>query len=67
MNHRLWNPLIEFFNVESIDTFCNSSRIPLNMFRDKASILMEARSKRMPNLATSVVGFGLVSVKQIIE
>ena len=34
------------------------------MFRDKASILMEARSKRMPNFTTSVVGFGPVPVKQ---
>ncbi len=34
------------------------------MFRDKASILMEARSKRKPSLATKVVGFGLVTVDQ---
>jgi len=34
------------------------------MFRDKASILMEAKSKRKPSLATVVVGFGLVSVNQ---
>jgi len=40
------------------------SRIPSNMFRDKASILMEAKSKREPISATSVVGIGLVSVKQ---
>lgn len=37
------------------------------MFRDKASILMEARAKRMPNFATAVVGFGLVSVQQKID
>jgi len=34
------------------------------MFRDKASILMEARAKRKPILATEVVGFGLVTVEQ---
>ena len=34
------------------------------MFRDKASILMEARAKRKPSLATKVVGFGLVTVDQ---
>jgi hypothetical protein len=34
------------------------------MFRDKASILMEAKSKRKPISATSVVGIGLVSVDQ---
>jgi hypothetical protein len=34
------------------------------MFRDKASILMEAKSKRKPGSTTSVVGFGLVFVKQ---
>jgi hypothetical protein len=34
------------------------------MFRDHASILMEARSKRKPILATKVVGFGHVSVEQ---
>jgi hypothetical protein len=33
------------------------------MFRDKASILMEARAKRQPSLATKVVGFGLVTVQ----
>jgi hypothetical protein len=41
-----------------------TGRIPSNMFRDKASILMEAKSKRKPISATSVVGTGLVSVKQ---
>jgi hypothetical protein len=46
-----------------IDSFHISSRIPPNMFRDKASILMEARAKRKPSLATKVVGFGLVSVQ----
>jgi hypothetical protein len=34
------------------------------MYRDRASILMEAKSKRKPISATSVVGIGLVSVKQ---
>jgi hypothetical protein len=34
------------------------------MFRDRASILMEAKSKRKPITATTVVGIGLVSVKQ---
>jgi hypothetical protein len=35
-----------------------------NMFRDKASILMEAKSKRKPSSATLVVGSGLVLVNQ---
>jgi hypothetical protein len=34
------------------------------MFRDHASILMEAKSKRKPISSTYVVGIGLVSVKQ---
>jgi hypothetical protein len=34
------------------------------MFRDKASILMEANAKRKPISTTSVVGTGLVSVDQ---
>jgi hypothetical protein len=34
------------------------------MFRDKASIVIEAKSKRKPISTTSVVGIGLVSVKQ---
>jgi len=34
------------------------------MFRDKASILMEANAKRKPISTTSVVGIGLVSVDQ---
>jgi hypothetical protein len=34
------------------------------MFRDKASILMEAKAKRKPISATSVVGTGLVSVRK---
>jgi hypothetical protein len=37
------------------------------MFRDQASILMEAKSKRKPSSATSVVGLGLVLVKQEID
>ncbi len=50
--------------VKAIDTFLNSSKIQPNMFRDQASILMEAKSKRKPSSATSVVGFGLVLIKQ---
>jgi hypothetical protein len=34
------------------------------MFRDRASILMEAKAKRLPNSATSVAGLGLVSVEE---
>jgi hypothetical protein len=34
------------------------------MFRDQAIFLMEAKSKRKPISATSVVGTGLASVKQ---
>jgi hypothetical protein len=34
------------------------------MYRDRASILMEAKSKRKPISATLVVGIGLVAVKQ---
>jgi hypothetical protein len=37
------------------------------MFRDQASILMEANSKRKPISTTSVVGIGLVSVYQMKE
>jgi hypothetical protein len=37
------------------------------MFRDRASILMQAKAKRMPTSATSVDGFGLVSVKQNMD
>jgi hypothetical protein len=50
--------------VKTIDTMFISSKIQSNMFRDKTSILMEAKSKRKPSSATSVVGFGLVLVKQ---
>jgi len=50
--------------IKIIDIFFMRSRIPPNMFRDKASILMEANAKRKPISATSVVGIGLVSVKQ---
>jgi hypothetical protein len=35
------------------------------MFRDRASILMEAKSKRKPDAATVVVGFGPVSVRRV--
>jgi len=34
------------------------------MFRDQASILMEAKTKRKPMSTTAVVGSGHVSVKQ---
>jgi hypothetical protein len=34
------------------------------MFRDRASILMEAKAKRKPFSTTSVVGIGHVSVEQ---
>jgi hypothetical protein len=50
--------------AKRVDTLFNRSKIRLNMFRDKASILMEAKSKRKPSSATSVVGFGLVLIKQ---
>jgi len=50
--------------LKIIDIFLMRSRIPPNMFRDKASILMEAKAKRKPISATAVVGIGLVSVKQ---
>jgi hypothetical protein len=41
-----------------------SSTIRPNMYRDHASILMEAKAKRKPISATFVVGIGLVSVNQ---
>jgi hypothetical protein len=53
--------------VKGIDTSLISSTMQPNMFRDKASILMEAKSKRKPNSATPVVGSGLVLVKQEID
>jgi hypothetical protein len=37
------------------------------MFRDRASILMQAKAKRMPTSATPVVGLGLVSVQQKMD
>ena len=55
---------IQMGNIENIDIFFIRSRIPPNMFRDKASILMEAKAKRKPSSTTSVVGFGLVLIKQ---
>jgi hypothetical protein len=58
------SPQMGTLPVERIDTLLNSSKIQPNMFRDKASILMEAKSKRKPSSATSVVGFGLVLIKQ---
>ena len=43
----------------------NSSKIQPNMFRDQASILMEAKAKRKPSLwRWSAIGFGLVLIKQ---
>ena len=51
-------------SYKNIDIFFLRSRIPPNMYRDRAGILMEAKSKRKPISATSVVGIGLVSVKQ---
>jgi len=53
--------------LKIIDSFFFSSRILSNMFRDRASILMQAKAKRMPTSATTVVGFGLVSVKQKMD
>ena len=50
--------------IKIIDIFLMRSRIPPNMFRDKASILMEANAKRKPTPTTSVVGFGLVLIEQ---
>jgi hypothetical protein len=51
-------------SIQTIDTFCRQSKIQPNMFRDRASILIEAKPKRKPNSAAPVVGFGLVLVKQ---
>jgi len=50
-----------------IDSLYIRSKILSTMFRDRASILMEAKAKRKPTSATSVVGFGLVSVDQEIK
>jgi hypothetical protein len=61
---RVFDKVVEKLLCKIIDSFHISSRIPPNMFRDKASILMEARAKRKPSLATKVVGFGLVTVEQ---
>lgn len=52
------------FKQKNIDSFHIDSKIQPNMFRDKASILMEAKSKRKPVSTTSVVGIGHVSVEQ---
>ena len=51
-------------SYENIDIFLVRSRIPPNMYRDRANLLMEAKSKRKPISATLVVGIGLVLVKQ---
>ncbi len=50
-----------------IDSLYIRSKILSNMFRDRASILMEAKAKRKPISTTSVVGFGHVSVEQEIK
>jgi hypothetical protein len=50
--------------IKTIDTLLNSSKIQPNMSRDQASILMEAKSKRKPSSATSVVGFWACLVEQ---
>jgi len=50
--------------LKIIDIFSTTSRIAPNMFRDHASILMEAKAKRKPNSATAVAGFGLFLVEQ---
>jgi hypothetical protein len=47
-----------------IDISSYAGRILPNMFRDHASILMEAKSKRKPTFTTAVVGSGHVSVNQ---
>ncbi len=52
-----------FLAIKTLDSFHLRSRIRPNMFRDRAAILMEAKAKRLPSSATSVVGFGLVSVE----
>ena len=57
------DPVPKFPILKTIDSFHIGSRIAPNMFRDKASILMEARAKRKPILATKVVGFGHVTVQ----
>jgi hypothetical protein len=51
-------------SYKNIDIFFMRSRIPPNMYRDRASILVEAKSKRKPISATLVAGIGLVSVQQ---
>jgi len=56
--------LIQMGNIQTIDSFHIGSKIRPNMFRDHASILMEAKAKRKPVSATKVVGIGLVSVQQ---
>jgi hypothetical protein len=53
--------------IGNIDSLYIRSKILSNMFRDRASILMEAKAKRKPTSATPVVGFGLVSVDQEIK
>jgi hypothetical protein len=53
-----------FGPYKNIDIFPLRSRIPSNMLQHQAPILMEAKSKRKPISATSVVGTGLVTVKQ---
>jgi hypothetical protein len=47
-----------------VDIFFSRCKIAPNMYRDHASLLMEAKSKRKPISATLVAGIGLVSVNQ---
>lgn len=53
--------------TQIIDSFHIDSRILTIMFRDRASILMEAKAKREPISTISVVGFGHVTVEQDIK
>jgi len=53
--------------TQIIDSFHIDSKILFNMFRDRASILMEAKAKRKPFSTTPVVGNGHVSVEQVIR
>jgi len=51
------------FQANSIDIFCVAGKTSINMLNQPVS-LMEARAKRLPNSATPVAGFGLVSVEE---
>jgi len=62
-NHH--GPLLTQMGItQIIDSFHIDSRILAIMFRDRASILMEAKAKRKPISTTSVVGIGHVSIEQ---